>query len=151
MFCVASMSLPEVLVLEESRAKPKLVLLSFLRWQDYVSLASVSRRLFTLVKTSVLKLATDVSCGASQCPIPCDLAPHCACPERRLKSLRDWWIGGPVPPSFAYLSASIYPLGAPDGNADDLLEGCSCEGACTEDARGESSCPCVELNSSAHR
>lgn len=144
---------------------------SSLAWRDCIVLASVSTGLFTSLKVWLERLSTDVSCGVSPCPIPCDSAGrHHQCADgstaliegavantrRQSKasssSTRNWYLGGPVPPSFVYLNVPIFPQGVPD-TADDLLEGCLCRDSCTNESGRDpaGACPCVQLNMAAQR
>ncbi|CAM9159476.1 unnamed protein product [Scytosiphon promiscuus] len=124
-------------------------LLPFLRWRDIVSVASASTRLFLPVRNVCQRLRSDVSCGDSPYPIPCDPVhdpllsvqqvpspPGCSSGVPRRSN---WSLGGPVPPSFSYLNDANHDL----EDAEDLLEGCACFGGCDD---ANLACPCVQLN-----
>lgn len=129
-----------------------LILLPCLKWQDCLSLGAVSTLSFNSVKVWVQERSTDVSCGTSPCPIPCESACHRRVLTARLsESPRGWCMGGPLPPRFKYLNESVHLEGAPNG-ASDFLQGCSCQiGSCKEDDEHVNSCPCVQLNASVQR
>ena len=128
------------------------ILLPFLRWRDCLSLGAVSTLSFNSVKVWVEERSTDISSGASPCPIPCESACHRWVLTAGLsESSHGWCMGGPLPPSFKYLNESVHLEGAPNG-AGDLLQGCSCQtGAFKEDDEDASPCPCVQLNASVQR
>lgn len=139
--------------LEDCDAHP--ILFSFLRWRDILSLASTSTRFFLTVRNACEKLRSDVSCGASAHPMPCDSVHHpllfdqqvaqssLGRPSRASCHLK-WSLGGPVPPSFTYLNEATQAV----EDAEDLLEGCACLGGCDD---ANSSCPCVQLNEVVQR
>lgn len=160
---VHSYDMPLIEVLVEPEAND--IVLASLPWRDCLSLASVSTRVFTIVKTWAHKRSTDVSYGASPHPIPCDSA----CEQQQREQQQEivsghlvpsskpqkWCIGGPLPPNFLYLNEVVFPFGAPDGSGQDMLGACSCRDVCLRGGQEEdgatSRCSCVRLNAAVQR
>lgn len=137
-------------LLQDSGARK--LMLRLLRWSDFLALATTSVGTFSKIKAIVSSVAVDVSLGESPVPIACDGAVgKDESSKDMLMSGNDerWCLGGPVPSSFAYRNGIVYPRGVP-AEAKDLLQGCSCHGACNS-RHDSTGCPCVQLNAAAGR